>query len=107
MIFWNYVDLENSSVKIINPINLNNFEILSIQSIKNLKKIDTNLEIGFQMIINEIILKDELPYDIFKINEGLFYPRIISESLKKAFEEMKISGYEIRLFDKIKTHGFE
>jgi hypothetical protein len=99
--FWDYFDLENSTIKIAHNLNHKNFKIKPIKSIQNLIETRTNLERGFYLIANELILKKHLPYDIFKISDGIYYSEIISETLKNSLENKQMTGFEIKPFDKI------
>jgi len=99
--FWDYIDLENSTIKITHNTNHENFKIKPIKSIQNLIEIRTNLERGFYLTANELILKKNLPYDIFSLTNELYYPPIISERLKNKLDDECMTGYEIKLFDKI------
>ncbi|MFL0152816.1 hypothetical protein V2632_16235, partial [Tenacibaculum maritimum] len=56
-----------------------------------------------ELMINELFFKDNFPgYDIFLVDKVQHLPIILSEKLIKRFEKEEVTGYEKRLFEKIK-----
>ncbi len=100
--FWELIDTRNSygeiiRIKSINTSVIGNVPIVSKEQILAEKKRYMGLE---TLVLGKLKMKTDFAKYDFYIT-GAFNHTIISERLKDELEENMITGYDIRLFDKI------
>ncbi|MFL0121200.1 imm11 family protein [Tenacibaculum maritimum] len=100
---WDYVDFEKSTALIMKKFDFKIDKVIPVPNLENINNFKLSLSFDKELMINELFFKDNFPgYDIFLVDKVQHLPIILSEKLIKRFEKEEVTGYEKRLFEKIK-----
>lgn len=98
---WNYINLEASTAQIFKKFEFTVEEIIPLPELNTIIKYRRSLPRQKQLKVNELILKENILYDIFNITKIEYIGNIISKKLLNNLINEGITGFEAIPYDKI------